>query len=335
MTSVVHDERSAATQVLALLQVGDFEALRDRSKMLSFEASANLLIPVIVALAPTDDERTAPLDLQPAVGVALYQCLVTERLAGPSTDAVVAQFISGKYKQPRALDKSIPRALEAIITRAVSERPEERFASLRHLGAALLPFASKDVQQSYGADFPKQASNVQAMLLRRLKQGDDLKLLAAAMAIALPFVLATRQSEEKPAPTPAASAPSAPSESSATREPAPATPPTTARAQDEPAPKEEVAQPMPDRASANAAPESPAAPAAVPSKYPIDVAVQPGSAWIMLDNKAAGRGRLRRELPRDGKAHALHVGAPGYRVRALHFTDTPPPTSVVLAKRTN
>lgn len=337
MTPVAHDERSAAAQVLERLQVVDFEALRERSKMLSFEESADLLIPVIAALASPDDGATAHLDLQPAVGVALYQCLVIERLAGPSIDAVIARFMSGEYKKPRELDKSIPRALEAIITRATHERPEERFPSLRHLGAALLPFASKDVRQSYGTDFPKQGSNVKAMLLRRMKQGDDLKLLAAALAIALPFVLATRQSEEKPTPTLSAepSAPSLPSEPSPTREPAPEAPAATTRAQDEPAPKAEDERPVRDRASANSAPDSPAAPTAVPSKYPVDVAVEPSTAWIMLDGKAAGRGRLRRELPRDGKAHALHVGAPGYRVQALHFTDAPPPTSVVLAKRAN
>jgi hypothetical protein len=335
MTPVAHDERGAAAQVLELLQVGDLETLRERSKMLSFKESADLLIPVIVALASADDGATAHLDLQPAVGVALYQSLVRERLASQSMDGVIAQVMSGEYKKPREIDKSIPRALEAIITRATRERPEERFPSLRHLGAALLPFASQDVRQSYGADFPKQGSNVKAMLLRRLKQGEDLKLLAAALAIALPFVLATRQSEGKPGPTPSAeqSTPSLPSEPSPTREKAPETPAVTARARDEPAPKAKVERPVPDRANANSAPDSPAAPAAVPSKYPIDVAVEPSTAWIMLDNKAAGRGRLRRDLPHDGKTHALHVGAPGYRVQALHFTDAPPPTSVVLAKR--
>ena len=335
MTPAAHDERSAAAQVLELLQVGDLETLRERSKMLSFRESADLLIPVIVALASADDGGTAHLDLQPAVGVALYQSLVRERLAGPSMDAVIAQVMSGAYKKPRELDKSIPRALEAIITRATRERPEERFPSLRHLGAALLPCASNDVRQSYGADFPKQGSNVKARLLRRLERGEVLKLLAAALAIALPFVLATRQREGKPAPTPSAeqSAPSPPSEPSPTREAAPETSAATARAQDEPAPKAEVERPVPDRASASPVPDSPAARAAVPSKYAIDVAVEPNTAWIMLDNKAAGRGRLRRELPRDGNAHALHVGTPGYRVQALHFTDAPPPTSVVLAKR--
>jgi hypothetical protein len=331
MTPVAHDERGTAAQVLALLQVEDLETLRARSKMLSFKQSADLLIPVIVALASADDGN-AQLDLQPAVGVALYQSLVREPLVGPSVDAAIAQVMSGEHEKPRELDKSIPRALEAIILRATRARPEERFPSLRHLGAALLPLASKEVRQSYGADFPTQGSHVEAML-RGLKQGDALKLLAAALAIALPIVLAARQSQGRAAPSAETGASSSASEPSAPREPTPAALAATARAQDEPAQNAEVERPVPDRATANAAPATPADSATVPSKYPVDVAVEPSTAWIMLDDKAAGRGRLRRELPRDGRAHALHVGAPGYRVQALHFTDAPPPTSVVLAKR--
>lgn len=330
MTSIAHDERGAAARVLEHLQMEDLETLRERSKMMSIKESADLLIPVIAALVSEGDGGTAHRDLQPAVGVALYQCLVRERLGGMSVDAVIAQVVSGECKKPREIDKSIPRALEAIITRATRERPEERFPSLRHLGAALLLYASKDVQHTYRADFPKQGSTV--------KQRELLKLLAAALAIALPFVLAARQSAETPAPTPSAeqsppSPPSEPSEPSTTPTPAPATPAATARAQDEPTPKAEAERPVPEGTRAAAAQASRAAPAKVSSTYPIDVAVEPSTAWIMLDNKPAGRGRLRRELPRDGKAHALHVGAPGYRVQALHFTDTPPPTSVVLAKR--
>lgn len=317
MTPVSHDERSAGARVLELLHAADLETLRERSKMLSVQACADLLIPVIAALASDDESGTAQRDLQPALATALYQSLVRERLPGPM-DAVIAQVVAGEHKKPRELDKSIPRALELVIMRATRKRPEDRFPSVRHLGAALLPFASKQVRQSHGGAFPKPGANIEAMLERRLERGEDFKLLAAALAIALPFVVATRQSDETPPPVAAQAVVPPASAPAATREPAAVT--TIA-----PAPKAEAERPVEARADASSS--------GAPSTYVIDVAVEPSTAWIMLDDRAAGRGRVRRELVRDGKTHTLHAGAPGYRVQALRFTDAPPPGSVVLAKR--
>lgn len=333
MTFTSHDVPDASARVLALLHVEDLEDLRERSKMLSVKESTDLLIPVVAAMAESDDDGAAQRDVQPALGVALYQSLIRERLAGPSMDVAIAQMMAGKHKKPRELDASIPRALEAVIMRATRERPEERFANLHDLGAALLPSASKQVRQTYGAEFPGHGSSVQAVLLRRLEHGEDLKLLAAALAIALPFVVASRQNDDRPAPAPVvtASAASASSALLAAREPALEVP--SAPEAPTPSAEPERTVPEPERARAESAPDSPVASATVPRTYPIDVVVEPSTAWIMLDEKAAGRGRLRRELPRDGKKHALHVGAPGYQVQALHFTDAPPPASVVLAKR--
>jgi serine/threonine protein kinase len=84
----------------------------------------------------------APLEIGPrsdiySLGVILYQ-LLTGRVPfeGPAT-AVLAQVMTEEPMPPRALRPDLDPRLEAICLRAMSKRPEDRFATMRELAHAL------------------------------------------------------------------------------------------------------------------------------------------------------------------------------------------------------
>jgi serine/threonine protein kinase len=87
-----------------------------------------------------------PLDVrsdQYALGVILYEALTGKRPhEGNTSYAVMHSIGEGKFALPRKLRPDIPMALEAVVVRAMSSRPQDRFESVHGLGRALLPLAS-------------------------------------------------------------------------------------------------------------------------------------------------------------------------------------------------
>jgi hypothetical protein len=55
---------------------------------------------------------------------------------------VLVDVVNGRFPPPRQLRQEIPEGLERVVLRALRVAPEDRFPSLRALGAALLRFAS-------------------------------------------------------------------------------------------------------------------------------------------------------------------------------------------------
>jgi eukaryotic-like serine/threonine-protein kinase len=87
-----------------------------------------------------------PLDLrsdQYSLGVILYEALTGRRPHdGTSMFAVMQSIGAGRFPQPRLVRPEIPVALEAVILKAMSARPADRFESVHGLGASLMAFAS-------------------------------------------------------------------------------------------------------------------------------------------------------------------------------------------------
>ena len=93
----------------------------------------------------TDAARTADTRTdQYAFGLILYEGLTGRRAFDDSIGLkVLVEVVNGRIVRPREIRAEIPEALERVVMRALRVAPEERFPSLRALGAALLPFASR------------------------------------------------------------------------------------------------------------------------------------------------------------------------------------------------
>jgi eukaryotic-like serine/threonine-protein kinase len=80
---------------------------------------------------------------QYSLGVILYEALTGRKPHdGASAYAIMHSIGEGSFAQPRKIRPDISSAMEAVVVRAMSLRPQERFESVHELGRALLPHAS-------------------------------------------------------------------------------------------------------------------------------------------------------------------------------------------------
>ena len=81
---------------------------------------------------------------QYGLGTILYECVTGQRAFEEESFYIVLKKIAeGEYPRPSSRRPGIPPHLEAVIMRAMSLEPLERFESVRQLGAALLEHASE------------------------------------------------------------------------------------------------------------------------------------------------------------------------------------------------
>jgi serine/threonine protein kinase len=96
---------------------------------------------------------------QYALGVILYECLTGRKpFSGSSTYELLHAVVTAPFATPRALGVDIDSALEAVILRAMSRDPRERFSSVDSFGRALLPFASQMARALWQEDFERSES---------------------------------------------------------------------------------------------------------------------------------------------------------------------------------
>jgi len=83
------------------------------------------------------DQRTDIYSL----GVTLYELLTLERaLPGVTHAQLLDQLANQEPKSPRAIDKTIPRELDLILTKAIAKDPADRYATARALADDLRRF---------------------------------------------------------------------------------------------------------------------------------------------------------------------------------------------------
>lgn len=101
---------------------------------------------------------------QYALGVTLY-LVTTGQLPydGATVPALLGTIVTGGAKPPSFHRPSLPPAFDALVLRAMALSPDERFASIRSLGNALLPFASDVGRSLWSADFPQYGANRSTM----------------------------------------------------------------------------------------------------------------------------------------------------------------------------
>ena len=89
------------------------------------------------------DERSD----QYSLGVILYELATGQRpFRGKTPIQVLHAVVRGQFVHPRELRPELPEAFEAVVLRAMSYNPAQRYADVRELAAALLPFASARTQ---------------------------------------------------------------------------------------------------------------------------------------------------------------------------------------------
>ncbi len=91
---------------------------------------------------------------QYALGAILYEC-VTGKLPfeGETPYAVTHAVLNAPLAPPSARNAALPPDLDAVVLRAMARDPEARFESIEELGEALLPFAARDIEQRWAAEF--------------------------------------------------------------------------------------------------------------------------------------------------------------------------------------
>jgi serine/threonine-protein kinase len=109
-------------------------------------------------LAPEQvkDARTASAASdQYSIGVIFYRCLTNANpFEGDTLFAVLQAIVMQKPTPVRERRPEVPEGLARVVERAMNPLPWERFASVRDLGRALLPFASPKARVIWEDTFP-------------------------------------------------------------------------------------------------------------------------------------------------------------------------------------
>lgn len=102
------------------------------------------------------DKATDGRSDQYSMGIVLYEGATGTR---PFSDkagnfvALAMAICAGELAPPRTVNPDIPESFERVVMRACALRPEERFLSMKHLGEALLPFASERAKVIWSPTF--------------------------------------------------------------------------------------------------------------------------------------------------------------------------------------
>ena len=252
-------------------------------------------------------EATGTKSDQYSLGVMLYEA-VTGRLPHDRDSILELLHIvaRGDFEKPSKFRPDIPEGLEALIVRAMSHAPEERFRTIRDMGTALLPFASERAQVFWAPEFADDASS---------------------------------PSSKMPAAAPVAASTASVADSGAASDPVAAEPPAAAAAATSDAGRSKRGWLIPvvlvallgGAAAAFFMTRKPDAPAATKGEtFVVQVQAEPAGAKIKLDGKDVGTGSFATRLPVDGVAHQMVVSADGHEPRSLTFTDAPPPGNIRL-----
>ncbi len=235
---------------------------------------------------------------QYAFGVILYEGL-TGHLPRDSTDpADMLHSVAYQSFRPPSDHIALPEGLEAVILRAMTRNPSQRFPSMRDLAIALVPFASDAAHDYWSTEFalepeprseafrvpPPYVPRESFAHPRRRPWARRLGWAASALALVGAAMFVSRLQE-----------------------------PTPAR---------------------NAGWRSASAASSATGAFEIDVRATPDSAALILDGSDVGVGRYRGQLPSDGAFHELRVTADGFAPHSVRFRNGPPPNRVELVPLT-
>ncbi len=263
---------------------------------------------------------------------------------------IVREAAEGELLPLSALVPDIPPELEAIVMRALSSDPADRYEDIESFAKALLPFASASGKRAFAAATEAAAGGTLSE-----PPISDPSISTPRLSIPRPGRLPDGVEAKETAPMPvASSAPPAPVVTLPVK-----TSETPARRRgpwivgaalsvvvlgavlvwglsEDPEPDPVAAPPAASSERPATAPTAaPRGPFEVPlparrAHFHVALMVQPEDATIRLDDQEPVVGQLELDLLRDGTPHRLVVEAPGYISHEVSFVNAPPPPKIVL-----
>jgi hypothetical protein len=103
-----------------------------------------------------------------SLGAVLYRLVTGARpFEGVEPAATISALLTSTPARPRAVEPSVPEALEIVIQRAMAERSQDRFVSMEEFAAALEPFDTGEGLAEGSAAPAKSAGAVAEMARAR------------------------------------------------------------------------------------------------------------------------------------------------------------------------
>jgi serine/threonine-protein kinase len=277
---------------------------------------------------------------QYSLGVVLYEAVCGRRpFEAENVYAMLRAIAEGEYPSPRSVFPQLNEAMEQIIVKAMQLDPAQRFVSLRHFGAALLPFASDTARALWSGEFGSVGSMSASS---SMPAGGTMVLSQDAAAAVLPKkpsgAITGRRGTGSVSGTKIlpSSTPSNTTFGSATGQ------------RFDGAPAEDL-RPSSRRGLVlgivalvvvaggggayyflKSPPQPPVVAHPAPQFFQVDVTTDPSNASVELDGQATGVGALQRRMEKDGQDHRLVARAPGFEDAVVRFHDEPPPQIVRL-----
>ena len=159
---IIHRDLKPANVFLSPGPQGDFPRLLDFGIAKDTTANSSLTLTAAVLgtpsyMSPEQVRESRLIDPRSDVwslGVVLHECVTGRRpFDGTSLFETFEQIMRTPIAPPGATVPGVAPGFDAVVLRALSRDPAQRFASVRDLGAALIPFASPRAQAAWGREF--------------------------------------------------------------------------------------------------------------------------------------------------------------------------------------
>ncbi len=135
-----------------------------------------------------------------ALGVMLFECATGRKpFVGASPYVLMHAIVSAKIQPPSSIVPSVPEAFDQVVFAAMHRDPAKRIASVRALGAALMPWASAHEKRRWGQEFGGASFS-----LPRSRRAVRAASLVGALVVVVGVVVASRGLRRTPAIGPSA-----------------------------------------------------------------------------------------------------------------------------------